>query len=58
MNFNDFRIANTHMSESQVRNKWAERLGQSEHDVDDRLFWENERRKEHFERMDAEGFRR
>lgn len=58
MDFESFRIANRHLSESQVRNKYAERLGQSEHDVNDRLFWEKERRKEHFERMDAEGFRR
>ena len=58
MSFDEYRIANRHLSESEVRNNYAKRTGQSEHDVDDRLFWENERRKEHFERIDAGGLYR
>lgn len=53
MDFETYRIANRHLSESELRDGWAERTGQDSSDVDARIWREREDRNAYYGEIDG-----
>ena len=53
MDFETYRIANRHLSESQLRDSYANRTSQDSRDVDERLRQERQERKSHYGKIDS-----
>jgi len=53
MDFEEYRISNRHLSESQVRDRYCERTGRDRHDLDHEVWRERERRNDHYREVDG-----
>lgn len=53
MDFETYRIANMHLSESELRDSYANRTGQDAHDVDERLRRERQERNAYYGEIDS-----